>query len=385
MQFRHLLDTRIGDYHAMVRMAEVESIGAGGGSIAYLDVAGQFQVGPRSAGADPGPCCYGRGGREPTATDCQVALGRIDPTAFLGGKLPLKPELARGAIETFLARPLGVSAEAAALGAMSILTHSMIQAIELNSVRRGYDPRDFSLVAFGGAGPLFACDIARELAIPTVIIPPYPGLTSALGLLTSDIAYDCSRTVMQSLDRPDIARLAAVYAELEASARDQLVRDGIDHAAMTFLRFADCRYQGQGYELATTAPGGAFDEGFAARLSDAFHEAHRRRYGQAFPDKTVQLVNLRVSGIGRIPRVHAKRIAAGGPIPEEALRSREVVFQIDGAPVAVATRCYARARLKAGNVIAGPAIIEQMDSTTALPPGLLARVDSFGNLVIALG
>lgn len=384
MQFRHLLDTRIGDYHAMVQMAEIESIGAGGGSIAYVDVAGQFQVGPRSAGADPGPCCYGRGGEEPAATDCQVVLGRIDPSAFLGGKLPLRPELAHRAIEARLAKPLGMSVEAAALGAMSILTHSMIQAIELNSVRRGYDPRDFALVAFGGAGPLFACDIARELAIPTVIVPPYPGLTSALGLLTSDIAYDYSQTVMQPLDRPDVARLAAVYADLEARAKDQLVRDGIDGAAMTFLRFADCRYQGQGYELATAAPGGAFEESFAPLLSDAFHEVHRRRYGQAFPDKAVQLVNVRVSGIGRIPRVQAKRIAAGGSRPEEDLGSRKVVFQVNGAPAAVTTRCYARSRLKAGNVLTGPAIVEQMDSTTVLPPGLSAKVDAFGNLLIAM-
>jgi N-methylhydantoinase A/oxoprolinase/acetone carboxylase beta subunit len=384
VQFRHLLDTRIGDYHAMVQMAEVESIGAGGGSIAYVDVAGQFQVGPRSAGADPGPCCYGRGGEEPTATDCQLLLGRIDPDGFLGGKLPLEAELAQRAIAARLARPLGVSVEAAALGAMSILTHSMIQAIELNSVRRGYDPRDFALVAFGGAGPLFACDIARELAIPTVIIPPYPGLTSALGLLTSDIAYDHGQTVMQSLDRPDVALLAAVYAELEARARDQLARDGIDPGAMTFLRLADCRYEGQGYELAAAAPGGVLDESFAARLSDAFHEVHRRRYGKAFPDKTVQLVNLRVSGIGRIERVRAKRIAGGGSIPEAETRSRKVVFPIDGMPVSVATPCYPRSRLRAGNVIAGPAIVEQMDSTTVLPPGLAARVDAFGNLVIAM-
>src|SRR5262249_28947426 len=152
----HMLDTRLGDYHAMLPMAEIDAIGAGGGSIAYLDAGGQFQVGPKSAGSDPGPCCYGRGGMEPTATDCMLALGRLDPSGFLGGRMPLDAELALAAISDRLSGPLGLSIEAAALGAVKILTHNMVQAIEVNSVRRGYDPRDFVLVAFGGAGPLFA-------------------------------------------------------------------------------------------------------------------------------------------------------------------------------------------------------------------------------------
>ena len=215
LRYKHLLDTRIGDYHAMVPMAEVDTIGAGGGSIAYVDVAGQFQVGPKSAGADPGPCCYGKGGVEPTATDCQLVLGRLDPAGLLGGAMPLEARLAAQAIETRLARPLGMSVEEAALSAVRILTHSMVQAIEVGSVRRGYDPRDFALVAFGGAGPLFGCDIARELAIPVVIVPPAPGLTSALGLLTSDISYDYSTTQIQNLARPDIARIREAIVALK--------------------------------------------------------------------------------------------------------------------------------------------------------------------------
>src|SRR5437867_8754277 len=221
IRFKHLLDTRIGAYHAMVPMAEVDTIGAGGGSIAYVDSGGQFQVGPRSAGADPGPCCYGKGGGEPTATDCELVLGRIDPAGFLGGRLKLDAALAHCAVEAKLARPLGMSVEEAALAAIRILTHGMVQAIELNSVRRGYDPREFALVAFGGAGPLFGCDIARELSIPVVIVPPAPGLTSALGLLTCDIAYDFSATQIQNLSHPDFERLAATVSELEARALEQ--------------------------------------------------------------------------------------------------------------------------------------------------------------------
>jgi N-methylhydantoinase A/oxoprolinase/acetone carboxylase beta subunit len=386
MQFKHLLNTRIGDYQAMVPMAEVDSIGAGGGSIAYVDAGGQFQVGPRSAGADPGPCCYGRGGTEPTATDCQLVLGRIDPGGFLGGRLPLAPELARRAVETRLAGPLGMSVEAAALGAIRILSHAMVQAIEINSVRRGYDPREFALVAFGGAGALFACDIARELAIPTVVVPGLPGLTSALGLLASDVSYDLSRTVMMSLAAADLTRLAACYAELEAQARAQLARDGFAPDAVTVLRVADCRYAGQGYELRTGAPGGAVDAGFVAGLSAAFHAEHRRQYGSFFADKPVELINTRVVGIGRIAELKPPEIAAGGPQPVAAALAgeRPVVFEVDGRPAALPTRWWRRAALRAGNLIAGPAVVAQMDSTTVVPPGLAARVDRHGNLVIAL-
>lgn len=386
MQFKHLLDTRIGDYNAMVPMAEVDSIGAGGGSIAYVDDGGQFQVGPRSAGADPGPCCYGRGGTEPAATDCQLVLGRVNPANFLGGRLKLRGDLAQAAVAERLAKPLGVDVQAAALGAVQILTHNMVQAIEVNSVRRGHDPRDFALVAFGGAGPLFACDIARELSIPTVIVPSFPGLTSALGLLTSDVAYDFGQTLMLSLDRPDIARLAAVYSALEQRALEQLRRDGFDPTSITFLRVADCRYAGQGYELRAAAPSGAIDETFIDRVRDSFHDAHRRRYGSHFPDRMVQLVNVRVTGVGRIEAMRPQKIASGGANADAALAGRRpVVFEHDGRPETIATPVYARERLVAGNRLVGPAIVEQMDTTTVIPPGLSARVDDYGNILIAVG
>jgi N-methylhydantoinase A/oxoprolinase/acetone carboxylase beta subunit len=383
--YKHILDTRLGDYHAMVPMAEVDSIGAGGGSIAYLGAGGQFQVGPRSAGSEPGPCCYGRGGSEPTATDCMVALGRIDAASFLGGRLPLKVGLATAAIAEKLAKPLDQSIEEAALGAIKILTHNMVQAIEINSVRRGYDPRDFALVAFGGGGPLFACDIARELGIPAVVIPTAPGLTSALGLLTTDVAYEQSQTAMQFVSTANIGRLAATYAELEAGLRDQLAADGFKNEDVRLLRFADCRYRGQGYELRTPAPAGTIDRGFLDQLARAFGAEHRRIYNHEYTDRDVQIVNVRVVGTGAIPPLAATPVEQGAQAPDAAakLSIAPVVFDVDGAVRKLDTPRYWRAGLKAGNRIDGPAIVDQMDTTTLIPPGFAARVDRCGNLVIA--
>jgi len=379
-----MLNTRLGDYHAMVPMAEIDAIGAGGGSIAYIDSGGQFQVGPRSAGAEPGPCCYGRGGVEPTATDCMVVLGRIDPAGFLGGRLPLDAGLAFDAIEARLAGPLGASVEAAALGAIKILTHNMVQAIEINSVRRGYDPRDFALVAFGGGGPLFACDIARELGIPNVVVPPLPGLTSALGLLATDVRYEQGTTVMQLLSNLDFARLAVRFRELEETISAQLLRDGFHEDQVGFLRVADCRYRGQGHELRTPAPAGAVDEAFAQRLRDAFDLQHNRAYGHVYEGRDVEIVNIRVVGVGAVSPLRSRHIPAGAVTPRDRAISgrRRTLFDLDNAAEAIDTPRYARALLEAGNRIEGPAVIDQMDATTVIPPGFAGRVDGFGNLVI---
>ena len=386
LRYKHLLDTRIGDYHAMVPMAEVDTIGAGGGSIAYVDAGGQFQVGPKSAGADPGPCCYGRGGRLATATDCELVLGRIDPGGLLGGQLPLRADLARQAIEQTLALPLGLDVDEAALSAIRILTHGMVQAIELNSVRKGYDPRDFALVAFGGAGPLFGCDIARELSIPVVIVPPAPGLTSALGLLTSNISYDFSSTLIQNLAQADVARIAQTLESLEARALEQLRRDGIPADQAVLLRNADCRYVGQGYELRTECGSGAVDSTLIASLKQAFHAAHQREYGRHFADKDVELVNLRVVGVARTAELKPQRLETGSETPEPSAHvgTRRVVFESGGKPVALAAQVIRRSALKAGNRIAGPAIVQQMDTTTVIPPDMSALVDACGNLVIRL-
>ena len=386
MRVKHVLDTRIGDYHAMVPMADVDTIGAGGGSIAYVDSGGQFQVGPKSAGAEPGPACYGQGGREATVTDCQLLLGRVDAHEHLGGRVALDSGLAHLALEEKLARPLGMTVQQAALGAIKIASHNMIQAIEVNSVRKGYDPREFALVAFGGAGPLFAFEIAAEIGIPRLVIPVYPGITSALGLLATDVSYDFARTDFQLLSGADLQRLSETYAALERAARAQLERDGIAPERMTFTRYAECRYEGQGYELRAPAPSGFVDEPYAGSLRASFERVHRREYGSTFPEKDVEVVNLYVAGIGRIVDPDPPEIASGGATPPPAAHSgmREVVFEIEGEARACRSARYERAGLLAGNRIEGPAVVSQLDATTVIPPGAHAEVDRYGNLVASL-
>ncbi len=386
MTMKHLLDTKIGDYQAMVPMVDIDTIGAGGGSIAYVDKGGVFRVGPKSAGAVPGPCCYDRGGTLATSTDCQAVLGRLNPDNFLGGRMGLRSDLSRKAIQDQLCGPLGMSVEEAALGAIKILNHSMIQSIEMNSVRKGYDPREFALVAFGGAGPLQACELAQELAIPLVLIPPSPGLTSALGLLATDLSYDFSRTQIQLLSKPDIDRIATDFRDLEALAAERLEADDIAPEDRIFLRVAECRYQGQGYELRVDVTTDPSAPDFIEKLIEAFHKSHDREYGRHFTDKDVELVNVRVVGIGKIPALKTGELASGSEAPDsDALTStRDVIFEDNGKPRTMSTPIYDRTRLKCNNRIAGPTIIEQADTTTVVPPGFVAEVDRFGNLLVKL-
>jgi 5-oxoprolinase (ATP-hydrolysing) len=384
VRMRHLLDTKVGDYHAMIPMVEMDAIGAGGGSIAYVDAGGIFRVGPRSAGADPGPACYGRGGEEPAATDCLLMLGRIPAAGLLGGRLPLDERAARAAIETRLCGPLGMSVEEAALAALKIQTHTMVQAIEENSVRRGYDPRDFTLVAFGGGGPLYACDIAQELGIPQVVIPPHPGITSAMGLLATNVAYDHVQTKMELLHEADSARLESDFAELEEQAAAQLARDGFAGGQALLERSADCRYVGQGYELRITLPAGPVDAGWIERARETFHDQHERRYYRRYDEAPIQIVNIHAVGVGALPELALAPVPeAGSSDPAEAATGEaEVTFVVSGEPTRLPTVHFDRALLKAGHEVTGPAIIHQFDSTTVVNPGLVARVDGVGNLVV---
>src|SRR5581483_5623292 len=294
LRMKHLLDTKVGPYQAMIPMVDVDTIGAGGGSIAYVDAGGIFRVGPRSAGADPGPAAYGRGGTEPTATDAMVNLGWLLPEAFLGGDMQLRADLARAAFEHGPCRALDMSVEEASMGAVQILTHSMVQSIEENSVRKGYDPRDFALVAEGGAGPLFAVQIALEVGTPWVVVPNYPGVTAALGLLATDMVYEYVSTVYQRMSKLDAAALQAAFEELEARARAQLEEDGIGAERMLIQRVADCRYLGQGYELRVDVASGAIDDAWAERVRRDFHEIHEREYSRRFETADVEIPNVRV-------------------------------------------------------------------------------------------
>src|SRR5438876_3798451 len=352
LRMKHLLDTRVGPYQAMIPMVDVDTIGAGGGSIAYVDAGGIFRVGPRSAGADPGPAAYGRGGTEPTATDAMVNLGWLVPEAFLGGDMKLRADLARKAFEDGPARALGMTVEEASMGAVQILTHSMVQSIEENSVRKGYDPRDFALVAAGGAGPLFAAQIALEVGTPSVLVPTYPGVTAALGLLATDMVYEFVSTVYQRVSKLDTAALEETFAALEAQARDQLTADGIAASDLLIQRVADCRYLGQGYELRVDCGAGAIDDAWVRKLRSDFDDIHEREYSRRFEESDVEIPNLRVRGIGLQPKLRAPEAEAGAESPEAALRHEgEAWFRVGGSLEKVTTRFYDRVALQAGNVL----------------------------------
>jgi N-methylhydantoinase A/oxoprolinase/acetone carboxylase beta subunit len=382
LRMKHLLDTRVGPYQAMIPMVDVDTIGAGGGSIAYVDGGGIFRSGPRSAGAQPGPAAYDRGGTEATSTDAMVNLGWLLPEDFLGGAMKLKPELSRTAFEP-VAEQLGMSIEEASLGAIQIASHSMVQSIEENSVRKGFDPRDFALVAEGGAGPAFAAGIALEVGTPAVIVPPYPGVTAALGLLATDSVYEYVTTTYQRMSQLNATELEERFAELEAQARTQLEEDGIPADRQIVQRVADCRYLGQGYELRVDIPSGPIDEAWMAKVTADFHDAHEKEYSRRFEDSDIEIPNIRVRGIGLMPELKIPELEAGGTSPNDALRhERSAWFHVDGELRELPTKFYAREALKAGNKVEGPAVVNQYDSTTIIPPGLTAEVDQHDNIVI---
>jgi N-methylhydantoinase A/oxoprolinase/acetone carboxylase beta subunit len=384
LRMKHLLDTRIGDYHAMIPMVEVDTIGAGGGSVAFIDAGGMFRVGPRSAGATPGPACYGRGGTEPTSTDAMVAMGWLRENSFLSGAMHIQPQLATKAIDEHIATKLGMTTEHAAIGIFQILAHAMTEAISLHSVRKGYDPRDFSLVAEGGAGPLYAWHIAEQLGVPRVIVPHHPGIASAMGLLATDIRVEIPATVWTTSADPDLDRIAEEFDRLSAQAIKQLTGDGLAPEEIVIERSLDCRYIGQGYELRVPAPSGDIDADWVRRTAEAFHDVHERTYSQRFDDKPVHLVNVRVTAIGRVGQMPLAEIPAGDTDASAAVKTTtEALFWTSGnLPKTYDTKVYDRELLKAGDIINGPAIVEQFDSTTIVGPEQRATIDKVGHIVI---
>ncbi|MEV4900966.1 hydantoinase B/oxoprolinase family protein [Citricoccus sp. NPDC055426] len=382
LRMRHLLDTKIGDHQAMVPMVDVDTIGAGGGSIAYVDAGGVFRVGPQSAGATPGPVCYGKGGTEPTSTDAQALLGRMRPDRLLAGSgIDLDFKAAHAAMGT-LAEQLNMSVEEAALGALQIQKFGMTQAIEQNSVRRGYDPRDFTLVAAGGAGALFACEIAAELEVPHVLVPAHPGIIAATGLLATDEQYEFVATQRFRFTEADPAAIQASYEGLEAQAVKQLDVEGFAADRRKIDWLADARYEGQGYEIRFDVPEGPVDAAWLARAEEAFHEAHFEEYGHRFKDGTVEIINIRVEASGLMDELPTPAPAQGADLAEALLETRKVVFDVDGKPTSVDTHFYDRDRMGVGTAFEGPAVIEQYDTTTVVPPGFSGVVDEAGNIVI---
>jgi N-methylhydantoinase A/oxoprolinase/acetone carboxylase beta subunit len=383
LRYKHLLDTKIRGYAAMIPMLDMDTIGAGGGSLAFVDEGGAFRVGPQSAGAVPGPACYGLGGTQPTVTDAHLVMKRLNPAYLLGGRLKVQPDKSESALRSAVCKPLGMGVEEAALGTVKIANHNMVQALELNITGRGYDPRDFSLMAFGGAGPLHACELARHLSIPRVIIPPVPGITSAIGLLLTDVLYTESKTAMQNSSFPDLARLGSDFASLEKEVYERLKADGFPEGKIAVSRFAECRYVGQSYELRVGFDSGRVTRASMANLLKSFHKAHHREYSLSFPEKPIEIVHIHVVGRGLIRSLRWKKILRGDRSPAKARKDvRETLFEVGGKPKWVKTTIYERGMLKAGNVIRGPAIVEQKDATSVIDFNCKAKVDGYGNMLV---
>jgi len=371
------VEGRVGAWPLQVPMIDIHTIGAGGGSIARVTDDGTLTVGPDSAGAQPGPACYGAGGDEPTVTDAHLVLGRI-PEHLLGGEIRLDAERARRAIDERVARPLALSLPAAAQGILDIVNNNMVGALRLVSVERGYDPRDFALVPFGGAGPLHGADLAALLAMRTVVVPRHPGVLSTFGLLGTEVRNDYARTSLQKPPDYDLGAAAAVYAELEGQAQAWLAAEGVAPAARRVTRLADLRYRHQGFELTVPWPERDLS---VDRLLARFHERHRQLYTYALPEAPVEIVTLRVTAAGRVRRFLLPPLDR--PRRPRTRAARRRVFFADAGWTACP--CVERERLGAGAVVTGPAIVEQLDATTVVPPGQRATVDRVGNLVIRTG
>ena len=385
LRIKNPRDSEVAGLPVLAPMIDIDAIGAGGGSIAYVDVGGAFRVGPRSAGAVPGPACYGRGGTEPTVTDAQVALGRLDPKRFLGGDLSIDKDLAEKAIKEHIADPLGLSVTDAALGILKIINNNMALAINANSVAKGIDPRGFTLMGFGGAGPLHSVALAEMIQARDVISPIQPGITAAMGLLVTDLQYEYTRSVLQTLDDADddaIKRINTIVDELTAEANAQLEADGIEPAARRFKKIMECRYLGQGFELRADMPDGKLTQKNKQDVIESFFDVHKEAYGHAFRDQVTEGVTVRVVVSAEVDQLTLPKLAQGGRAnPSEALMySLDTIFD-DGKPTP--TPRYDRSKMLKDDTVEGPAIVTQHNSTTIVPPGYTATVLAFGDMRIA--
>lgn len=365
-------------------MIDIHTVGAGGGSLVRLDAGGALRVGPESAGSDPGPVCYGRdAAHEITVTDANLVLGRLDASRFLGGRMQLDLPRTQGRMQE-LARRVSLPLEAAAWGIIRVANSNMERAIRTISIERGHDPRGFTLVAFGGAGPLHACELAAALRIPRVLVPPHPGVLSALGMVLADVVKDYSRTVMLPAEQADPAMLNQLFAPLYKHARADLGAEGFADDEITLQPALDMRYVGQSYELRVEARSGV-QEGMEQSVK-SFHAIHRQRFSHASEDEPVEIVNLRLKAVGRTGKPNFSKQSLGDLDPRAAhVGYNAVHFAGRDSPHAarpIPTALYQRELLSPGNMVVGPAVFFQLDTTTVIPPDWAATVDGWGNLVI---
>ncbi len=371
-------------YPIRTPVIDLVEIGAGGGSIAWIDSGGILRVGPRSAGADPGPVCYGQGGAEPTITDANLVLGRISPDYFLGGEMGLDVEAARTAIRERCADPLNMAVEDVALGIVEIANNAMVGALRQVSIQRGYDPRDFLLVAFGGAGPVHANRLAAELEMPSVLVPTSPGTTSAMGLLVTDIKHDYSMALIERADQLDFRTVESQFARMKSEGEAALASEDVASESMRFVYQADTRYVGQSYELTITLPDAGLKSDQLPGVLEQFHNEHERAYGFKADDEPVEFVALRLSAIGVIEKPRSREVDVGSGDAASAVKGTRLVYfaESDGY---VDCPVYDRYWLKSGDEVEGPALVEEVDSTVVVHPGWGAEVDGFGNLFLGLG
>ena len=373
-------EATVHGYPIKAPMLDIHTVGAGGGSIAYIDSGGLLKVGPRSAGADPGPACYGKGNEEPTVTDANVVLQILNPQHLLGGRMTIRQDLAKAAVGR-LAERLGLGVPQTAQGILSVVTANMARAIRVISVQRGHDPRDYTLMAFGGAGPVHAVRLAGELEIGRVLVPANPGILCAMGLLLTDLRADFALTRLLPASQVSTPEVAEGFVALAERADRWFVHEGIAAADRRLTRTVDMRYQGQNYELSVAVPDGPVTDASMKALAAGFSEVHRQRYGFAADGDPVQIVTLRVEATGRVRKAELKAHPEAGPDAGRAIVQRRPVWQAEAGEF-IETPIYARDALRPGNRFAGPAIVEQMDATTLLPTGWTARVDAYLNLIL---
>ena len=373
--------SRAAGYPIRTPVIDLVEVGAGGGSVAWIDSGGILRVGPRSAGADPGPVCYGKGGEEPTVTDANLVLGRLNPAYFLGGEIHLDIDSARLAIEEKCAEPIGMDVVEAAHGIIEIANAAMVNALRLVSVQRGLDPRDFVLVAFGGAGPLHANRLAEEIEAPVTVIPISPGATSAIGLLVTDLTHDYATSFIQRTDQADLDAIENAFRLLEEQGKNALEREGVKPQQNLLRRQLEMRYVGQSFELVIPLSESGQRMFEVDEVVKRFHEDHQATYGTSTTDAPVEIVNLRVTAIGRIAKPKLREIGrAGGAVSLAQKATRPVFFPEETGMIECPI--YDRYALGADMVVEGPAVVEEVDSTTVIHPGYEALVDRFGNLLL---
>jgi len=361
-----------------VPVIDLAEVSAGGGSIAWVDRAGALRVGPKSAGANPGPACYGRGGSEPTVTDCDLLLGYLDTKSLLDGELAIDLAAAEAAVRTRLAEPLNVDIRTAAAAVIDVVNNAMAEVLKIVSVQRGHDPRDFVLAAFGGAGPLHAAALADELGIAEVICPPIPGAFSALGLIGTDLRRDYVQTLFTLADATDPAALEAAFVTLERKGSAMLDRAGIAGNKRRFERAVDARYPRQSYELQVPLPARPVDRAMLQMIAATFHDRHQQTYGHANRDEPVQIVAVRLAAIGAIPPLLVRDQPA--PAGTDAIKSRRQLWFRETGVVDAAI--YDRRRMPAGLEVTGPVVIESLESTILVPPRWRARMNDDGFVLL---